>query len=117
MPATGASYGVTDATDPAQNIRGGVAHMASLWKKHKGNQRDVLAEYNGGAAAVDALNAAAARSAAEPVRKSVVLSESEQLKPETLVSGMVNEWLSTSTGKLVAVVVLFVLGFVVGRLF
>jgi carbon monoxide dehydrogenase subunit G len=68
-------------------------------------------------AAVDALNAAAARSAAEPVRKSVVLSESEQLKPETLVSGMVNEWLSTSTGKIVAVVVLFVLGFLVGRLF
>jgi len=55
MPATGASYGVTDPTDPAQNIRGGVAYMASLWKKHKGNQRDVLAEYNGGAAAVDAL--------------------------------------------------------------
>ncbi len=51
------------------------------------------------------------------MRKSVVLSESEQLKPETLVSGMVNEWLSTATGKIVAVVVLFVLGFLVGRLF
>ena len=55
MPATGASYGVTDATDPAQNVRAGVQHMASLWKKHKGDQRKVLAEYNGGAAAVDAL--------------------------------------------------------------
>jgi hypothetical protein len=52
----------------------------------------------------------------EPVRKSVVLSESEQLKPETLVSGMVNEWLSTTQGKIIAVIVLLVIGFLLGSM-
>ena len=52
----------------------------------------------------------------EPVRKSVVLSESEQLKPETLVSGMVNEWLSTTQGKVIAVIVLLAIGFLLGRM-
>ena len=66
--------------------------------------------------AVDALNAVAARSAAEPVRKSVVLSESEQLKPETLISGMINEWLATTSGKVIAVVVLLVIGYLLGRM-
>jgi hypothetical protein len=66
------------------------------------------------AVAVDAQNAAEARSAAEPVRKSVVLSESEQLKPETLVSGMINEWLATTTGKVIAIVVLLAIGFLLG---
>jgi carbon monoxide dehydrogenase subunit G len=68
------------------------------------------------AVAVDAQNAAEARSAAEPVRKSVVLSESEQLKPETLVSGMINEWLATTTGKVIAIVVLLAIGFLLGRM-
>lgn len=55
MDDTGASYGVTDPFNPQQNVRAGVQHMASLWKKHKGDRRAVLAEYNGGAAAVEAL--------------------------------------------------------------
>jgi len=66
--------------------------------------------------AIDALNAVAARSAPEPVRKSVVLSESEQLKPETLISGMINEWLATTSGKVIAVVVLLVIGYLLGRM-
>ena len=66
--------------------------------------------------AVDALNAAAARSAAEPVRKSVVLSEAEQLKPGTLISGMINEGRAMTTGKVIAVVVLLGIGFVLGRM-
>lgn len=57
-----------------------------------------------------------APSDAEPVRKSVVLSESEQLKPETLISGMINEWLATTTGKVIAVVVLLFIGFLLGRM-
>jgi hypothetical protein len=60
--------------------------------------------------------AQAAPSDAEPVRKSVVLSESEQLKPETLISGMINEWLATTTGKVIVVVVLLFIGFLLGRM-
>lgn len=55
MDDTGASYGVTDPFDPVQNVRAGTQHMANLLKKHKGDQRAALAEYNGGAAAVEAL--------------------------------------------------------------
>jgi hypothetical protein len=49
------------------------------------------------------------------VRRSVVLSESEQLKPETLVAGMVGEWLNSTTGKVVLVVIGVVIGYLLGR--
>ncbi|MCX6016237.1 MAG: carbon monoxide dehydrogenase subunit G [Chloroflexales bacterium] len=51
----------------------------------------------------------------EPVRRSVVLSESEQLKPETLVAGMVGEWLNSTIGKVVLVVIGVVIGYLLGR--
>lgn len=59
--------------------------------------------------------AAPAAPASEPVRRSVVLSESEQLKPETLVAGMVGEWLNSTTGKVVLVVIGVVIGYLLGR--
>lgn len=59
--------------------------------------------------------AAPAAPASEPVRRSVVLSESEQLKPETLVAGMVGEWLNTSIGKAALVVIGVVIGYLLGR--
>ena len=59
--------------------------------------------------------AAPAAPASEPVRRSVVLSESEQLKPETLVAGMVGEWLNSTTGKVVLVVIGAVIGYLLGR--
>jgi carbon monoxide dehydrogenase subunit G len=58
---------------------------------------------------------APAAPASEPVRRSVVLSESEQLKPETLVAGMVGEWLNSTTGKVVLVVIGVVIGYLLGR--
>jgi len=51
----------------------------------------------------------------EPVRRSVVLSESEQLKPETLVAGMVGEWLNSTIGKVALVVIGAVIGYLLGR--
>jgi len=65
-------------------------------------------------AVADAPDAPAAP-ASEPVRRSVVLSESEQLKPETLVAGMVGEWLNSTTGKVVLVVIGVVVGYLLGR--
>lgn len=53
--------------------------------------------------------------ASEPVRRSVVLSESEQLKPETLVAGMVGEWLNSTIGKVALVVIGAVIGYLFGR--
>jgi uncharacterized membrane protein len=58
---------------------------------------------------------APAAPASEPVRRSVVLSESEQLKPETLVAGLVGEWLNSTTGKVVLVVIGVVIGYLLGR--
>ena len=60
-------------------------------------------------------DAPAAPVASEPVRRSVVLSESEQLKPETLVAGMVGEWLNSTIGKVVLVVIGAVIGYLLGR--
>ena len=65
-------------------------------------------------AALDA-PAAPAAPASEPVRRSVVLSESEQLKPETLVAGLVGEWLNSTAGKVALVVIGAVIGYLLGR--
>jgi len=62
-----------------------------------------------------AADAPVAPIASEPVRRSVVLSESEQLKPETLVAGMVGEWLNTTIGKVALVVIGAVIGYLFGR--
>jgi carbon monoxide dehydrogenase subunit G len=47
--------------------------------------------------------------------KKVVLSEAEQMKPETLVAGMMGEMLNTTNGRIIAAVVLLFIGFLIGR--
>jgi carbon monoxide dehydrogenase subunit G len=49
-----------------------------------------------------------------PVRKSVVLSEAEQLQPTTLVSGAIGAWLNTTTGKVALVVIGAIIGYLLG---
>lgn len=53
MPATAARFGVTDAFDPAQNIRGGVRYLAWLLKRFNGDLTLAAAGYNAGEGAVD----------------------------------------------------------------
>ncbi|MEO8387806.1 lytic transglycosylase domain-containing protein [Polaromonas sp.] len=52
MPATALRYGVTDATDPAQNIEAGIRYLKDLLTLHKGNLPLALASYNAGEGAV-----------------------------------------------------------------
>ena len=52
MPATAARFGVSDATDPDQNIRGGVAYLDWLMGEFGGDPLLVLAGYNAGEGAV-----------------------------------------------------------------
>lgn len=54
IPATAARFGVTDSTDPAQNIRGGVAYLDWLLKEFDRDPLMVLAAYNAGEGAVKA---------------------------------------------------------------
>ena len=54
IPATAARFGVSDATDPAQNIRGGVAYLDWLLKEFDRDPLLVLAAYNAGEGAVKA---------------------------------------------------------------
>ncbi|MCE2853683.1 MAG: carbon monoxide dehydrogenase subunit G [Chloroflexaceae bacterium] len=49
-----------------------------------------------------------------PARKSVVLSEAEQLQPTTLVSGAIGAWLNTTTGKVALVVIGAIIGYLLG---
>ena len=70
------------------------------------------------AAVVDAPatpDAPAAPAAEAPVRKSVVLSEAEQMQPTTLVSGAIGEWLNTTTGKVALVVLGAIIGYLIGK--
>ncbi len=48
--------------------------------------------------------------------KKVVLSEAEQMKPETLVAGMMSEMLNTTNGRIIAAAVLLIIGFLIGRM-
>ncbi|AXK71463.1 lytic transglycosylase domain-containing protein [Lysobacter sp. TY2-98] len=53
MPATARRFGVGNAFDPAQNIRGGVQYLAFLLKRFNGDIRLMAAGYNAGEGAVD----------------------------------------------------------------
>lgn len=52
IPATAERFGVTDSTDPAQNIKGGVAYLSWLLKEFDNDPLMVLAAYNAGEGAV-----------------------------------------------------------------
>jgi soluble lytic murein transglycosylase-like protein len=53
MPATARRFGVSNAFDPAQNIRGGVQYLGWLLKRFKGDLKLAAAGYNAGEGAVD----------------------------------------------------------------
>jgi soluble lytic murein transglycosylase-like protein len=52
MPSTAAAYKVTNAYDPAQNIRAGVAYLKSLLTRFNNDVSLALAAYNAGPGAV-----------------------------------------------------------------
>ncbi|QCO57321.1 lytic transglycosylase domain-containing protein (plasmid) [Pseudorhodobacter turbinis] len=54
IPATAERFGVTDATDPVQNIKGGVAYLDWLMAEFDRDPLMVLAAYNAGEGAVRA---------------------------------------------------------------
>lgn len=53
MPPTARRFGVTDAYDASQNIRGGVQYLSWLLKRFNGNLTLAAAGYNAGEGAVD----------------------------------------------------------------
>ncbi len=54
IPATAERFGVTDSTDPVQNIKGGVAYLDWLLNEFDNDPLMVLAAYNAGEGAVRA---------------------------------------------------------------
>ncbi|HSF62904.1 MAG TPA: lytic transglycosylase domain-containing protein [Paracoccaceae bacterium] len=54
IPATAERFGVADATDPVQNIKGGVAYLDWLMREFDRDPLMVLAAYNAGEGAVRA---------------------------------------------------------------
>jgi hypothetical protein len=54
IPATAERFGVTDSTDPAQNIKGGVAYLDWLLDEFDNDPLMALAAYNAGEGAVRA---------------------------------------------------------------
>ncbi|HEY7289181.1 MAG TPA: lytic transglycosylase domain-containing protein [Vicinamibacterales bacterium] len=53
MPATMRQYGVTNAFNPAENVRAGVAYLRDLLDRYDDNEELALAAYNAGPGAVD----------------------------------------------------------------
>ncbi len=56
MPATAQDMGVRNASDPQQNIQGGVKYLASLLRTFDGDQNRATAAYNAGPNAVARYN-------------------------------------------------------------
>ncbi|MCL4157009.1 UNVERIFIED_CONTAM: hypothetical protein GTU68_020760, partial [Idotea baltica] len=56
IPATAKRFGVSDAYQPSQNIKGGTRYLQFLMKKFSGNLDHVIAAYNAGEGAVDRYN-------------------------------------------------------------
>jgi soluble lytic murein transglycosylase-like protein len=52
IPATAERFGVSDSTDPVQNIKGGVAYLDWLLEEFDNDPLMVLAAYNAGEGAV-----------------------------------------------------------------
>jgi hypothetical protein len=53
MPATAVAYGVSNAYDPAENNRAGVAYLRGLLDRYSQNEELALAAYNAGPTAVE----------------------------------------------------------------
>jgi hypothetical protein len=53
MPATAIAYGVSNAFDPVENIRAGVAYLRGLLDRYSQNEELALAAYNAGPTAVE----------------------------------------------------------------
>ncbi|MEM8731710.1 MAG: lytic transglycosylase domain-containing protein [Pseudomonadota bacterium] len=53
MPGTAARFGVTNAYDPVQNLKGAGAYLRFLMRRYRGDLVLVLAAYNAGEGAVD----------------------------------------------------------------
>lgn len=53
MPATAVQYGVSNAYDPVENIRAGVAYLRGLLDRYSQNEELALAAYNAGPTAVE----------------------------------------------------------------
>jgi hypothetical protein len=53
MPATARQYGVTNAFNPTENVRAGVAYLRELLDRYENNEELALAAYNAGPGAVD----------------------------------------------------------------
>ena len=54
IPATAERFGVSDSTDPKQNIKGGVAYLDWLMKRFDRDPVMAIAAYNAGEGAIDA---------------------------------------------------------------
>ena len=53
MPSTATQSGVTNAFNPAENVRAGVAYLRELLDRYSNNEELALAAYNAGPGAVD----------------------------------------------------------------
>lgn len=95
MPATARRFGVGDAFDPGQNIRGGVRYLAWLLKRFNGNLTLAAAGYNAGEGAVDKYKGVPPYSETQRyVQRVGVLAERYR--------GVINPIASTGTGGLSA---------------
>ncbi len=56
MPATAKSLGVSNSSNPYQNVKGGVTYLAQMLSRFDGNVHKALAAYNAGPGAVEKYN-------------------------------------------------------------
>lgn len=90
IPSTARRFGVADAFDPGENIRGGVRYLRFLLDYYQGDYPRTIAAYNAGEAAVDKYNGvppyAETQNYVAQVAKNLKAARETAAKPATLIA-------------------------------
>jgi hypothetical protein len=108
IPTTALRFGVSNAFDPSDNIRGGVRYLRFLLDYYQGDYPKTIAAYNAGEAAVDKYNGvppyAETQNYVYQVAKNLKAARQTAVKPVTLVAEEIHpetetpKPIATSTG-------------------
>jgi hypothetical protein len=90
IPSTARRFGVLNAFDPSENIRGGVRYLRFLLDYYQGDYPKTIAAYNAGEAAVDRYNGippyAETQNYVYQVAKNLKAARQTAAKPATLIA-------------------------------
>jgi soluble lytic murein transglycosylase-like protein len=100
MPATARDLGVANPFHPAENIRGGVAYLASLLARYDQNLELALAAYNAGPGAVERYGAVPPYRETQSYVRKITSSAPAAATPAQPPAPVIYKWLVVEAGSI-----------------